>query len=126
MVGESHDRPSESGGTPGRILPARSYFPCFSAGMVPVCLIFGQQSDKTILQQLDVETRAKLLLALAGLVVLGLAMMTLTWLGARATRRFVKQSDILVRKRSGKGSREHDWSEKPLVSAELEDDNDAE
>ena len=41
-----------------------------------------------LIKRLDDATRAKVLAALAGLVILGFAMMLLTWLGARIAQRY--------------------------------------
>jgi hypothetical protein len=42
-----------------------------------------------LLLRLDGATRAKVLAALAGLVMLGFLLVVLTWLGARMTRRYM-------------------------------------
>jgi hypothetical protein len=46
------------------------------------------------LKQLDPQSRAGVLLALAGLVILGLGMIALVWLGAQHVRRLARQRPI--------------------------------
>ena len=50
--------------------------------------IIAQQTEP-LLRRLDPATRAKVLAALAGLIILGIAMIALVWLGGRATRRYM-------------------------------------
>ena len=56
-----------------------------------MCLLAQEQTTKTqpLLMRLDGATRAKVLAALAALVILGFLLVTLTWLGARLTRRYM-------------------------------------
>jgi hypothetical protein len=55
------------------------------------CLIlFAQEAAKEpLIKRLDGATRAKVLAALAGLVILGFLMVVLTWLGGRVARRYM-------------------------------------
>jgi hypothetical protein len=46
------------------------------------------------LPQLDPQRRASVILALAGLVILGLGMIALVWLGAQHVRRLARQRPI--------------------------------
>jgi hypothetical protein len=62
--------------------------------------------------------RAKVLAALAGLVILGIGMVLLTWLGARFTQRY-RQGTPYLRPTPRPG--EHDWAGKPLVPKEPDD-----
>jgi hypothetical protein len=48
--------------------------------------LLGQQVP--LIKRLDDPTRAKVLAALAGLIILGFAVVLLTWLGARVTQRY--------------------------------------
>jgi hypothetical protein len=66
---------------------------------------------KPLIKRLDDATRAKILAALAGLIILGFAMVFLTWLGARVTQRYRRSSPVL--KPTPRPS-EHDWARKPL------------
>ncbi len=43
---------------------------------------------QTMLQKLDPVTRARVLAALLGLIILGCGMVLLTWIGARVARRY--------------------------------------
>ncbi|WP_425616387.1 hypothetical protein NA78x_000033 [Anatilimnocola sp. NA78] len=47
------------------------------------------QQKQPLLMKLDGPTRAKVLAALAALVMLGFLLVTLAWLGARMTRRYM-------------------------------------
>lgn len=46
------------------------------------------QEEAPLIKRLDDVSRAKVLAALAGLIILGFAMVLLTWLGARITQRY--------------------------------------
>jgi hypothetical protein len=78
-------------------------------GALRYALLAAEQPD-TPLRRLDPATRAKVLAAFAGLVILGFGMVALIWLGARVTRRYMNQ---------GRSDRppldENDWARKPLV-----------
>jgi hypothetical protein len=63
-------------------------------------------------RRIDGATRARMLSALAGLVLLGFGMMALVWLGARITQRY-RHSAPFFRPTPRPG--EHDWARKPLV-----------
>ena len=65
-----------------------------------------------LIKRLDDPTRAKVLAALAGLVILGFAMVLLTWLGARVAQRYRHGAWFFEpTKRPG----EHEWAKKPLI-----------
>jgi hypothetical protein len=87
------------------------------AAAVLVFLLAGaDQSDPpTTWERLGPVRQAKVLAAGAALVILGLAMMALAWLGARATRRYMNRtsrlSDELPRRTK---LSEKDWTQKPL------------
>jgi len=70
--------------------------------------------DPTLIDRLDPETRGKVILALAGLVLLGLLMMGLTWLVFRGLRRQFRHTDTLIGKQQ-RQRREDDWAHKPLA-----------
>ena len=64
-----------------------------------------------LIDRLDGATKAKVLSALAGLVILGFAMMLLAWLGGRAVKRYMN---------SGPGPRRSridsdDWAVQPRI-----------
>ena len=63
------------------------------------------------IRKLDRATQAKVLAALAGLIILGFGMIALVWLGARMTQRY-RNSSTYFRPTPRPG--EHDWAAKPL------------
>ena len=65
-----------------------------------------------LIKRLDDPTRAKVLAALAGLVILGFAMVLLTWLGARLSQRY-RHGTSYFRPTPRPG--EHEWAKKPLI-----------
>jgi len=74
-------------------------------------LVLGQEALPPI-KRLDDVTRAKVLAALAALVILGFAMVLLTWLGARVAQRYRRRSPFFQpTHRPG----EHEWAKKPLT-----------
>jgi hypothetical protein len=52
-------------------------------------LLAQDAAQKPLIMRLDGATRAKVLAALAGLVILGFLMVVLTWLGGRVVRRYM-------------------------------------
>ena len=72
--------------------------------------VWGQEK-LPLIQRLDGGTRAKVLAALAALVILGFAMVALTWLAARVTRRYMKGTSYL---RPTPRPDTSDWSPQPL------------
>ncbi len=67
------------------------------------------------IKRLDDPTRAKVLAALAGLVILGFGMVLLTWLAARVVQRYrTGRSYFRPTARPG----EHEWAKKGLVEDE--------
>lgn len=88
---------------------------CFSgAATLATELLLAQQQSQTPLARLDPQTRAKVLAALAGFIILGFGLITLAWLGGRFTRRYMNQG------RSPGSDRPHedDWAHKPIVPTE--------
>lgn len=63
------------------------------------------------IKRLDGATKAKVLATLAGLIILGLGMVALIWLGARVTQRYRKSTSYF---RPTPRPGEHDWARKPL------------
>lgn len=74
--------------------------------------ILAQQTEPLI-RRLDPQTRAKVLAALAGLIILGFAMVLLVWLGGRATRRYMG-IEPKSRRREPQVNPD-DWAHKPIV-----------
>ena len=77
------------------------------------------------LNRLDGQTRAKVLAALAGLVILGLGMMALIWLGARVTRRYMFPLSVKPKNRPASMPPQDDWASKPLVDDGLDGESPA-
>jgi len=71
------------------------------------------QENRPLIKRLDDATRAKVLSALAGLIILGFAMVFLTWLGARIVQRYRHGTAHF---RPTPRPCEHDWARKPLDS----------
>jgi hypothetical protein len=96
-------------------LNAADYRACFASVVVSVALpvIAAAQDNRPLIKRLDDATRAKVLAALAGLIILGFAMVLLTWLGARITQRY-RRGSAHFRPTPRPG--EHDWARKPLDS----------
>ena len=83
-------------------------------GTLQMTWLLAVDGSQPLLNRLDPPTRAKVLAALAALVILGLAMMLLTWLGGRATRRYMNQYSPPPRSESST-FKEDDWATKRLV-----------
>jgi hypothetical protein len=80
-------------------------------------LALADLAPPSLLQRLDGGRRARVLAALAGLIILGFGLVLLAWLGARATRRYMNREPTLVQKPpSDTPVREKDWADKPLGS----------
>ena len=65
-----------------------------------------------LIKRLDDPTRAKVLAALAALIILGFAMVLFTWLFARVMHRY-RHGTSYFRPTIRPG--EHEWTKKPLV-----------
>jgi len=64
------------------------------------------------IETIDDATRARVLAALAGLIILGFAMVLLTWLAARIVHRYRHGTSYF---RPTRRPSEHDWAKRPLV-----------
>lgn len=83
------------------------------------------QTQQPLLLRLKPQDRARVLAALAALVILGFALVALAWWGARYTRRYLKRPwPHSERHRSGAIS-EFDWAQKPLYDEPSDDEEDA-
>ena len=77
--------------------------------------------DAPPIKRLDGQTKAKVLAALAALVILGFGLVLLVWLGARMTQRYRKStSHFRATSRPG----EHDWARKPLAPKDQDEPGD--
>jgi hypothetical protein len=72
--------------------------------------LWGQ--ERAPMRRLDDPTRARVLAAVAALIILGFGMVLLTWLGARVTQRYRKGTSYL---RPTRPPGEHDWAKRPLA-----------
>src|SRR5687767_10872944 len=65
----------------------------------PVLLLANAPAPaKPVLEQLEPARHAKVLAAIAGLIILGFGLVLLAWLGARATRRYMNREPVLREK----------------------------
>ncbi|MGI8977948.1 MAG: hypothetical protein ACR2FY_01855 [Pirellulaceae bacterium] len=76
-------------------------------------------AEEMPLKKLDGATRAKVLSALAGLIILGFAMALLIWFGARVTRRY-RHGTSYHKPTPRPGT--SDWSPQPLQPGEKFDE----
>ncbi len=83
-----------------------------SCDMFNSAWLLAQQTEPLI-RRLDPQMRAKVLAALAGLIILGFAMIALVWLGGRATRRYMGIEPMPRRREPGVNP--DDWAHKPIV-----------
>ncbi len=82
------------------------------------------QTPQPLLLRLKPQDRARVLAALAGLVILGFALVALAWWGARYTRRYLKRPWPRSERYRSSTVSEFDWAEKPLYDAPSEEDAD--
>ncbi len=91
------------------------------------CRLAAAVDTRPLIERLDEVTRAKVMMALVGLVVLGFGLVVLVWLGARMAGRHAQGPDGGSLASRGRGASEDDWWTKPLVSdglAAVEEDDD--
>ena len=69
----------------------------------------------TLLERLDERTRGKVLLALAGLILLGALMIAVTWLTFRMIRGRIHDHQRIVERQRQRAIDADDWAKKPLV-----------
>jgi hypothetical protein len=86
---------------------------CMAVANLPSFLF--AQDQRPGIKRLDDPTRARVLAALAALVILGFAMVLLTWLAARITQRY-RRGTAYFRPTVRPG--EHAWAKKPLSPAD--------
>jgi hypothetical protein len=79
--------------------------------LLPAAIAWADVAPPPLIKRLDGPTRAKVLAALAALIILGFGMVALIWLGARITQRY-RNSKPYHRPTPRPG--EHDWAKKPL------------
>lgn len=87
-----------------------------STVVAPVLLLLMQSAAAAeeklpLIKRLDPQRRAIVLASLAGLVIMGVGMLLLTWLGARVTRRYMHGTSYF---RPTPRPDKSDWSPQPL------------
>ncbi len=75
-------------------------------------LFAAEEQAEPLLMRLDPQRRAKVLMALLGLVLVGVALVAMAYLGGRYLRRMIKQPVRSTR------PRDDDWARKPLIPPE--------
>ncbi len=83
------------------------------------------QAPQPLLLRLKPRDRARVLAALAGLVILGFTLIALAWWGARFTRRYLKRPWPGGGRQRFSNVSEYDWAGKPLYVTDSEDNGDA-
>jgi len=92
---------------------------CFVAGFfLTVSTCFAEEEKRIALEKLDGPTRAKVLAALAGMIILWFAVIALIWLGARVTRRYMRSRFDKDALDGPSRTNFDDWAKKPLVAAD--------
>ena len=84
------------------------------AATTPSALADVALEEERLINRLDEPTRAKVILALAGLTMLGVLMMGLTWLAFRMLRRQFRRTDELIERQKDTPS-DVAWANKPLA-----------
>ena len=79
--------------------------------LVLTAAIASAQETKAPLRRMDDATRAKALSAMAGLIILGFALVLLAWLAARVVQRYRHGTSYF---RPTHRPSEHEWAKKPL------------
>lgn len=69
-----------------------------------------------LIERLDPPTRARVTLALAGLILLGVLMIGITWLVFRMIRGRIRDHQRIVEKQRKRTVDADDWAKKPLVA----------
>jgi hypothetical protein len=87
-----------------------------AVSMMAPPILMGDDRQRLI-RRLDDPTRVKVLATLAGLVILGFAMVLLTWLAARVVERY-RHGTSFFRPTPRPG--EHEWAKKPLIPPEVD------
>jgi hypothetical protein len=82
------------------------------AALLPV--ILAQQERHFQIERLDPPARAKVLAALAGLIILMLGLMLLAWMGARWARAYGHRTPLSFERRAKPVLDPDDWAGKPL------------
>lgn len=90
---------------------AASWIAAWTVVVLPCALSCAQDERLPLIKRLPGEKRGPVLAALAGLIILGMAMVALIWLGARFTQRYRNRKPYFQpTPRPG----EHDWAKRPM------------
>jgi hypothetical protein len=76
------------------------------------------------IDKLDKKAKAKALSALVGLVILGLGLVALVWLGARVTRRYMSPEPYDHQRIKSSVPPPDEWAKKPLIEGWKEEETD--
>jgi uncharacterized protein YneF (UPF0154 family) len=68
-----------------------------------------------LIERLDPQTRARVILALAGLLLLGALLIGGTWLVFRMIRCRIRDHEQIVEKQRRRAVNQDDWAKKPLA-----------
>lgn len=101
--------------------------PCRAGQPAPPTPAIGglfAQSQQPLLRRLPPQDRARVLAALAGLVILGFALVLLAWWGGRYTRRYLRRPWPGSERRDTRRVSEFDWASKPMYP-KLDSEEDA-
>ena len=84
------------------------------ASVTPALGGFLLQAQQPLLKRLPPKDRARVLAALAGLIILGFALVLLAWWGARFTRRYLRRPWPGSKRSDAGRVSEFDWASKPM------------
>ena len=82
--------------------------------------VIRQTDHRTVFEQLEPEIRVRILSMLFGIIVIGVGLIFLVWIGARIVRRYTGISPIESTSENH-APNDDDWWKKPLVTAEDEE-----
>jgi len=80
------------------------------------------RTPQPLLKRLPRKDRVRVLAALAGLIILGFALVLLAWWGARFTRRYLRRPWPGSERREAGRVSEFDWASKPMYSNQDSDE----
>ncbi len=104
-------------------LGANESWPALSSWLAATWLL-AEEKPQIPLDKLDGATKAKVLAALAGLVILWFALILFIWWGARITRRYMKSQFDKAPESKPVNIDRDDWARKPLVASGEDEEDD--
>ncbi len=81
-------------------------------------LLSAAEKEQAPIKKLDGRTKARVIAAFGGLIILGIAMLVITWLAMRAARRRVKAAKKVQQESEFAKFGLDDWAEKPLIATD--------